>query len=531
MSNLDQPVDPQALPGRFYNDGLLYQDTPLAVEAERNYRLGFLSGAQTAAKWKSPQPGIYESFMRKRRDTKNAAVVGEDHGACVFRAGHEVVAAKYRGLSHATWNAIEDWEYYRAEGFDDFVIRSVILKDWLDRVVAWSQTPIDCRALTIPPRPSETLSADAQEKLDKIQEASVLTEPTLPASADIRPLSLRSLTGGFTEMNAPIIHGLLRVGETINIIAPPKACKSWLASDMALAVATGRPWLDRFVTEIGDVLIIDNELHPATSADRIRMVMSARGIDPEEVGEHIFVANLRGNLKDINSLGQYFNHVITDRFKLIILDAFYRVLPHDADENDNAGMTRVYNQIDRYAGMLGAAFVMIHHTSKGNQAIKSITDVGAGAGSQSRATDAHLVLRPHEENGVMVLDAAVRSWPPLDPICLRWYHPVWSLDESLDASRLRVETRRRSAKQDSAGTSEPEWTPERLVEAFVSETPQQTVSIIAAAKAASLSERKATTLLKQAEAEGLVHRWRIAPNRPVEYSTQPQPDPTGPPNP
>src|SRR5690606_36028070 len=192
---------------------------------------------------------------------------------------------------------------------------------------------------------------------------------------------------------------------------PPKACKSWLASDMALAVATGRPWLDRFKTEVGDVLIIDNELHPATSAQRIPMVMSARGIDPEEVADHIFVANLRGDLRDINSLGEYFNHVIADRFKLVILDAFYRVLPSDADENDNAGMARVYNQVDRYAEMLGAAFVMIHHTSKGNQSLKSITDVGAGAGSQSRATDTHLVLRPHEEDGAIVLDAAVRSWP------------------------------------------------------------------------------------------------------------------------
>lgn len=48
-----------------------------------------------------------------------------------------------------------------------------------------------------------------------------------------------------------------------------------------------------------------------------------------------------------------------------------------------------------------------------------LTDVGAGAGSQSRATDAHVVLRPHEEDGVAVLDAAVRSWPPIEPMCMR----------------------------------------------------------------------------------------------------------------
>ncbi|WP_200836773.1 AAA family ATPase [Rubripirellula obstinata] len=42
-----------------------------------------------------------------------------------------------------------------------------------------------------------------------------------------------------------LFPGLLRAGEIMNVIAPPKAGKSWLASDMALAVATGRPWLDR----------------------------------------------------------------------------------------------------------------------------------------------------------------------------------------------------------------------------------------------------------------------------------------------
>lgn len=530
MPKLNPPVELQAAPGRTYNDGPLDLDTPLAVEAEKSYRSGFLSGARIASAWAVPQVEIYESFMRSRRDRKNAAVVGADHGVCLFRVGHEVEAANYRGLTQAAWSAIEDWEYFRGEGFDDSVIRSVILKDWVARVTAWAQSPIDTRGIVPPPRPSETLSIDAQEKLEEIREASVLTDPKLPASANIRPRSLRSLIGRFAEMHSPIIHGLLRVGETMNIIAPPKACKSWLASDMALAVATGRPWLDRFKTEVGDVLIIDNELHAATSAQRIPMVMSARGIDPEKVADHIFVANLRGDLRDINSLGEYFNHVIADRFKLVILDAFYRVLPSDADENDNAGMARVYNQVDRYAEMLGAAFVMIHHTSKGNQSLKSITDVGAGAGSQSRATDTHLVLRPHEEDGAIVLDAAVRSWPPLDPVCLRWHYPVWSLDESLDPSRLRVESRRRRAKTEAAEASEPEWTPERLVEAFVSEAPQQTVSIIAAAKAASLSERKATKLLKQAEADGLVHRWRIAPNRPVEFSTQPPPESFGKPS-
>jgi RecA-family ATPase len=65
-------------------------------------------------------------------------------------------------------------------------------------------------------------------------------------------------------------------------------------------------------------------------------------------------------------------------------------------ENDNASMAAVYNAIDRYADRLGCCFVAIHHASKGSQAEKSVTDVGAGAGSMSRAADTHLILRPHE---------------------------------------------------------------------------------------------------------------------------------------
>ena len=114
--------------------------------------------------------------------------------------------------------------------------------------------------------------------------------------------------------------------------------------------------------------------------------------------------------------------------KVIILDAFYRFMPPGFSENDNGQMASVYNELDRIADRLKCCFVLIHHTSKGEQHGRAVTDVGAGAGSQSRATDTHLILRRHREQGAVVLEATVRSWPPLDPVCLRWRHPVWETD-------------------------------------------------------------------------------------------------------
>ena len=135
-------------------------------------------------------------------------------------------------------------------------------------------------------------------------------------------------------------------------------------------------------------------------------------------------------------MGTYMDRLAKGNFKMIIVDAFYRVMPKNMDENDNGTMASVYNLIDRYAGTTGAAFVLIHHTTKGVQANKAITDVGAGAGSQSRACDTHVVLRRHQEEGVVVMDGVCRSFAPPSPCCLRFSFPVWNRDDTLNPAEL-----------------------------------------------------------------------------------------------
>lgn len=340
--------------------------------------------------------------------------------------------------------------------------------------------------------------------------------------------SVGQLLADHPELRKPVIHGLLRQGETANLIAPSKVGKSWLVTDLALSVATGRPWLQTFPVEPGPVLILDNELHQETSANRIPRVAAARNIPLHEISDCVFVDNLRGRLKDIFSLQSYFQGLQPGYFRIIVLDAMYRFLPRDTDENSNGAITDVYNQLDCYAGMLGCSFVLVHHVSKGSQSGKSITDVGAGAGSQSRATDTHLILRPHEQDDVAVLDAAVRSWPPVSPRCLRWTFPVWTPDDSLDPTLLRPERPRRRGRE-HAESNDPKtpakvnWTAEHFAASFASDEPAEIMKLIQAATAAGLSDRKARILLKQAEAEGLVHRWHFGATHPVKLATRSQP--------
>ncbi len=257
----------------------------------------------------------------------------------------------------------------------------------------------------------------------------------LPLPSGIEVKSLRDMISNFSGLNDPVIHGLLREGETMNIIAAPKMGKSWLTMSLAISIASGLDWLG-FSVEQGRILHIDNELFDNLITNRYETVCTAMSVDSRLFHNYVDVVSLRGKLQDINSMGQLFRALQHNNYKLVIIDAFYRTLPIGTDENDNGAIAGIYNLIDRYAAMMGCGFVLIHHSSKGNQSGKSVTDVGAGAGSQSRAADTHLVIRPHEEQDVFVMEASIRSWAPIEPMALHWQWPLFTPTDEVDTSQL-----------------------------------------------------------------------------------------------
>lgn len=228
----------------------------------------------------------------------------------------------------------------------------------------------------------------------------------------------------YPELRPIVIDGLLRQGETMNVIGASKAGKSWLIHGLAVSVANGLWWLGREVTK-GKVLIIDNELHPETLIDRLQKVTAEIGNGATM--KDIDVLSLRGvsDRADVVGLVQRLNELKPDRYRLICIDALYRAIPAGTSESDNAQMMQVYNQLDRIARVTGSAIVLNHHATKGDQSGKAVTDVGSGAGAISRATDTHLVIRPHEDEELCVLEAVCRSFPPPEPKSIRFWWPLW----------------------------------------------------------------------------------------------------------
>lgn len=258
-----------------------------------------------------------------------------------------------------------------------------------------------------------------------------------PDENRIRRLTIGDLVNEYPGLRKAAIDGMLRRGESANIISTSKIGKSWLVYYMAFAFVLKMLLFDRFPTAGGRVLIVDNELHPDTLASRFRTVANAMGVKWDDVKDRVEVWSLRGNLRSVFELSDEFCRIPPGTFDLIIFDAKYRLVGEDASENDNAAETRFHNQIDRLADQTDAAIMLVHHSSKGEQGSRRVTDVGSGAGAQSRAADCHLILREHEEPNVVVLEAAVRSFAPIDPLGLRWQFPLWVPDDSIDTGRLK----------------------------------------------------------------------------------------------
>jgi hypothetical protein len=322
-------------------------------------------------------------------------------------------------------------------------------------------------------------------------------------------LSPRELVEANPRLREPIIDGLVRRGEIMNFVAPPKVGKSWLVLNLALSFAAGRPWLGRFTPSCGRVLLIDNELHPQTLSSRMRRVAEAIGLDIADYQESLGVLSLRGKLCRLFELQTYFE-ALKAKYDLIILDALYRFLESGDDENSNAGMTAVYNRLDQIAAVTEAAVAIVHHMSKGPQDGKAVSDLGAGAGAQSRAADCHLGLRPDRALGVDMLcvESIVRSFPPLDAFWIRREWPLWVADSTVTTSN----NNKRAA-----------ISPEGFAAACADTRPRTKKEIVARAIDAGMTRRPAEATLESAITDGHLHPWKIAGEAHKRYATRPQP--------
>ena len=160
-----------------------------------------------------------------------------------------------------------------------------------------------------------------------------------------------------------LIEGLWSA-EAVGIVGgEPKCCKSFLALDMAVAVATGTPCLRRFpVTERGRVLLFAAEDATSVVRQRLAGIAAAAGVALEALDLHVIVAPVvRLDVElDQRRLEQT---VAALRPALLVLDPFVRL--HRIDENVSAEVAPLLDFLRGLQRRYRLAVVLVHHARKG----------------------------------------------------------------------------------------------------------------------------------------------------------------------
>jgi RecA-family ATPase len=143
----------------------------------------------------------------------------------------------------------------------------------------------------------------------------------------------------------------------------PKCCKSFLALDLAVAVAAGVPCLRRFVVpDAGRVLLYAAEDAPAIVRRRLEGIAAAAGVALIDLDIQVITApTLRLDLEaDRRSLAQT---VLELKPRLLILDPCVRL--HRIDENASGEVAPLLAYLRELQRRYALAVVVVHHAKKG----------------------------------------------------------------------------------------------------------------------------------------------------------------------
>jgi len=231
-------------------------------------------------------------------------------------------------------------------------------------------------------------------------------------SQPLRVLRIADLTHDSPERPAWLIEELW-ADQAVGVIGgAPKCCKTYLALEIALAVASGKPCLGRFtVFEPGPVLLYAAEDSPLQVRARLAGLAQARGVDFQNLPVLIILAaQLRLDLQQDKA--RLANAIEKHRPRLLVLDPFVRL--HRLDENSAMEVSALLADLRALQRRFGLAVLLVHHTRKANA--EASGQALRGSGDLHAWGDSNLYIRRSRNR--LSLTAEHRAARAPEPIAL-----------------------------------------------------------------------------------------------------------------
>jgi len=190
-----------------------------------------------------------------------------------------------------------------------------------------------------------------------------------------------------------IVAGLINRGNLVLLASRPKAGKSYLLLQLAQAIDTGIPFLGRPTTK-ASVLYLALEDGERRVHERIQM----RKWKPQNVSFTFGLLPLGGDgMEQLrNAAGPY---------DVVVIDTLRAACGGDIDENDNAEMGKIVQDLADYAHTEHKTAIISHHTRKGDA--EDAFDLIRGAGAIRGAYDVGLLIqrKPKEAEAVLRVES------------------------------------------------------------------------------------------------------------------------------
>ena len=193
----------------------------------------------------------------------------------------------------------------------------------------------------------------------------------------------------------------------------PKCCKSFLAWDLAVAVAAGVPCLRRFaVPRAGRVLLFAAEDALHIVRRRLEGISAAAGVALANLDIQVITApTVRLDLDaDRRSLAET---VATLQPRLLILDPFVRL--HRIDENASGEVAPLLAYLRELQRRHAVAVLVVHHAKKGGSGVRAGQAL-RGSSEFHAWGDSNLYLRRDGDD--LSLSVEHRAAPSMTPVTI-----------------------------------------------------------------------------------------------------------------
>lgn len=201
-------------------------------------------------------------------------------------------------------------------------------------------------------------------------------------------MTLAELAKRPPKLSPVLIDGILRKGNKMIINGDSKSGKTCFAEGLAVSIASGLKWLNRFQCKQGKVLYLNFEVQGSSMYHRFMKIYDRLDIKPSE---NLELWNLRGHSCPLSNLSdQIIYKCRFGGYAAIILDPIYKI--QGGDENSASDIAKFCNELDRISHETGASVIYTHHHAKGSSGDRKAIDRGSGSGVFARDPDAILDL-------------------------------------------------------------------------------------------------------------------------------------------